>query len=85
MFYISENNHENTETYSDDESETNNIYDAKGKKKEVIERNLLERKKTMKTINIPRDSRNGYKLKFKGKKTTHRIKKLGNNFSDFII
>ena len=85
LYDISENNHENTETYSDAESETDNIYNAKGKKKEVIERNLLERKKTMKTINIPRDSRNGYKLKFKGKKTTHRIKKLGNNFSDFII
>ena len=39
----------------------------------------------MKTINVPRVSRNGYKLKFEGKKTSHRIKKLGNNFSDFII
>ena len=85
LFDISENKHENTDNYSDDESETDNVYDAKGKKKEVIERNLLERKKTMKTINIPRDSRNGYQLKFKGKKTTHRIKKLGNNFSDFVI
>ena len=85
LFDISENKHENTETYSDSDSETDNIYDAKGKKKEIIERNLLERKKTMKTINVPRVSRNGYKLKFEGKKTSHRIKKLGNNFSDFII
>ena len=85
LFDISENKHENTETYSDSDSEIDNIYDAKGKKKETIERNLLERKKTMKTINVPRVSRNGYKLKFEGKKTSHRIKKLGNNFSDFII
>ena len=53
----------------------------------MIEQNLKERKKTMRTMKTlnERELKSGYKLKFKDKKTNQKLKKLGDNFSDFII
>ena len=87
LFDISENKNENTETISDDESETDNVKYAKALKKEKIEQNLKDRKRTMRTMKTlnERELKSGYKLKFKDKKTNQKLKKLGDNFSDFII
>jgi len=83
LFEISEEKHENTVTDSDEGSNIDNVKNKKGKKKEMIERNLKERKLSMKYL--PRSSIIGYKSKLNDKKKTMRLKKLGNNFSDFII
>ena len=87
LFDISENKNENTLTISDEESETDNVKYAKALKKEMIEQNLKDRKKTMRTMKTlnERESKSGYKFKLKDKKTNIKLKKLGNNFSDFII
>ena len=83
LFEISENKDENEEIISITDSSIDNVKEKKAKKKEVIERNLRERKKTM--IINPINSNIGYKSKLRAKKTTLRLKKLGNTFSDFII
>jgi len=87
LYDISENKHENTETYSDEESETDNVKYAKALKKEMIEQNLKDRKKTMKSMKTlnERELKSGYKFKFKDKKTNQKLKKLGDNYSDFLI
>ena len=84
LFEIYENKQENgeIESESDDDSNVDNVKYQKKRKKEVIERNLKERKKTM---IIPNKTRIGYKFKLSDKKTTIRLKKLGNSFSDFLI
>jgi len=83
LFEISEEKHENTVTDSDEGSNIDNVKNKKGKKKEMIERNLKERKLSMKYL--PSRSIIGYKSKLNDKKKTMKLKKLGNNFSDFII
>ena len=82
MFQISENKQENSEIESEEDSNIDNVKYKKEIKKEVIERNLKERKRSM---IIPNDSRIGYKVKMRDKKTTLRLKKLGNFYSDFVI
>ena len=84
LFDISENKHENTETYSDEESDCDNVNNKKIKRRAKIERNLLERKKTLHNIHVINEQM-GYKIKKKDRKVTQREKKLGNNLSDFII
>ena len=78
LFDIAENNSEYSIISDDD-----NLSNKKLKRKRIIERNLTERKKNLgimaKTTSI------GYRVKAKEKKTTHRIKKLGNTYSDFVI
>jgi hypothetical protein len=78
LFDIAENNSEYSIISDDD-----NLMNKKLKRKRIIERNLTERKKNLgimaKTTSI------GYRVKAKEKKTTHRIKKLGNTYSDFVI
>ena len=83
LFDIAENKHENSEFSSEINSDSDNLNKKKQKKKEIIERNLINRKKTLGLLR--RDSNIGYKIKLKEKKTTHRIKKLGNTYSDFVI
>ena len=83
LFDIAENKHENSEFSSEINSDSDNLNNKKQKKKEIIERNLINRKKTLGLLR--RDSNIGYKIKLKEKKTTHRIKKLGNTYSDFVI
>ena len=83
LFEISENKDENIENNSEVESSIDNVKEKKAKKKEIIERNLIERKKSM--IVRPRNLNFGYKSILRDKKTTLRLKKLGNAFSDFII
>jgi len=87
LFQTAENNQEkieeNVEDLEDEEASIDNVKDKKTKKKQIIEDNLKERKKAMK--HFTNNSRIGYKFKIKDKKATFRLKKLGNNFSDFII
>ena len=83
LFEISEENHEISEENSDNESSVDNVKNKKRKKKVLIEKNLRDRKLSMKYT--PRGSIMGYKFKQNDKKKTHRIKKLGNSFSDFLI
>ena len=61
LFDISENKNENTLTISDEESETDNVKYAKALKKEMIEQNLKDRKKTMRTMKTlnERESKSG--------------------------
>ena len=83
LFEISEENHEISEENSDNESSVDNVKNKKRKKKVLIEKNLRDRKLSMKYM--PKGSIMGYKFKQNDKKKTHRIKKLGNSFSDFLI
>ena len=66
----------------DEESSIDNVKDKKIKNRKIIEQNLTERKNYMKHVT---HSRIGYKFKLIERKSTLRIKKLGNTFSDFII
>ena len=83
LFEIEEKRHENSEPVSDNDSDNDNIINKKLKRKEIIERNLKDRRITLSNIN--RDSMIGYRIKLKDRITTHRIKKLGNVYSDFVI
>ena len=57
----------------------------KGKKNMArLEENLRERKKTLKSIDV-KNFKIGYKVKIKDKQKNHKLKKLGNNISDFVI
>ena len=82
LLEISEENQISEES-SDNESSVDNVKNKKRKKKVLIEKNLRDRKLSMKYM--PRGSIMGYKFKQNDKKKTHRMKKLGNSFSDFII
>ena len=83
IFDITENKDEIIEDTSDNESSIDNVKEKKSKKRQIIERNLKERKRSMIVKNT--NSNIGYKSKLRDRKTTFRLKKLGNNFSDFII
>ena len=83
LFEISENKHEYTELHSDMDSDSDNVYNIKEKKKEIIERNLKNTKNNLNFIH--RNSIIGYKTKLRDRKKTYRLKKLGDNYSDFII
>ena len=74
---------EYTEPYSDIDSDSDNVYNIKEKKKEIIERNLKNMKNVLNFNHMNSIIR--YKSKLKDRKTTYRLKKLGNNYSDFII
>ena len=60
LFDIAENKHENSEFSSEINSDSDNLNNKKQKKKEIIERNLINRKKTLGLYN--RDSIIGYKI-----------------------
>ena len=84
LFEIEEKKHENSENSSDIDSEdSDNLNNKKIKKKQLIERNLKERRSTL-NLELG-DSKIGYRAKLKDRITTHRIKKLGNVYSDFVI
>ena len=84
LFEIEEKRHENSEPVSDIDSDNDdNLINKKLKRKEIIERNLKDRRITLSNNN--RDSMIGYRIKLKDRITTHRIKKLGNVYSDFVI
>ena len=84
LFEIEEKKHENSEHTSDIDSEdSDNLNNKKIKRKQLIERNLKERRKTL-NLELG-DSKIGYRAKLRDQKTTHRIKKLGNVYSDFVI
>ena len=90
LFEIEERKHENSEQVSDNDSDDDdgddNLFKKKIKRKEIIERNLKDRRITLnKNSNNIKDSRIGYRIKLKDRITTHRIKKLGNVYSDFVI
>ena len=80
LFDISENSDSNSEN----DSSIDNVNKEKIKNRANIERNFRERKKTLTNLNA-RESVIGYKIKTFERKATHRIKKFGENLSDFII
>ena len=84
LFKIEEKKDENSENTSDiDSKDSDNLNKKKLRRKSVIERNLRERRNTLnKELG---DSLIGYRVKFRDRQTTRRIKKLGNFYSDFVI
>lgn len=85
LFDISENKNEEEEESESEEGEvSDNILHAKKKNRTRIERNFKVITKTFRDFKGG-DSHIGYKIKTKERRTTQRIKKLGNTLSDFII
>ena len=72
------------ETESEDDSNNDDGNNNRQKNLEKLEYNLRERKKTLNYIHFKK-TKIGYDLKINDRKKTHRLKKLGNNISDFII
>ena len=84
LFEIAEKKNESSENNSDNDSEdSDNLNKIKLKRKQVIERNLKNRRHTL-NLGIG-ESLIGYRAKQRDRKTTQRIKKLGNVYSDFVI
>lgn len=77
-----DNRQKNEEAYSDSDS---SMVSLKGKKNMAkLEQNLRERKKTLNRVKV-KNYKIGYKVKITDKKKNQKLKKLGNNISDFVI
>ena len=84
LFEIAEKKNESSENNSDNDSEdSENLNQIKLKRKQVIEKNLKNRRHTL-NLGIG-ESLIGYRTKQRERKATQRIKKLGNVYSDFVI
>jgi len=82
LYQISENKHEDTESFSDNidsksDSELNNSKIKKNRHDSI-------RQKTL-NYNLIKKLEDRYHLKTKDRKASHRLKKLGSNMYDFII
>jgi hypothetical protein len=82
LFDNGSNEEEDEDPFSESDS---SMISLKGKKNmERLEENLRERKRTLKSIDV-KNFKIGYKVKIKDKQKNHKLKKLGNNISDFVI
>ena len=82
LFDNGSNEEEDEDPFSESDS---SMISLKGKKNmAILEENLRERKKTLKSIDV-KNFKIGYKVKIKDKQKNHKLKKLGNNISDFVI
>ena len=82
LFDNGSNEEEDEDPFSESDS---SMISLKGKKNMArLEENLRERKKTLKSIDV-KNFKIGYKVKIKDKQKNHKLKKLGNNISDFVI
>ena len=76
-------NSDNINNSDNDSEDSENLNQIKLKRKQVIEKNLKNRRHTL-NLGIG-ESLIGYRAKQRDRKTTQRIKKLGNVYSDFVI
>ena len=82
LFDNASNEEEDEDPFSESDS---SMISLKGKKNMArLEENLRERKRTLKSIDV-KNFKIGYKVKIKDKQKNHKLKKLGNNISDFVI